>query len=479
MAKYTIPFLYDYTFSNIVLPNALINELGIINYIHTLYSNRIKNHTFFEENFLNGNGADNLFKIFGNELGAFPNSRGYKTHLESGCYTHIVNCVEESLYFGKKKYNKYIYPILLSPHFDEFTGVNLVGFPKLNGEYFWKHMSTEALEDARKGKCIIFLDFGQENFVEKENYHRLHECLRHSRIPKENIVLAFNSFNSKEIYESWFPENERMLEVHNWPCVIANSSFHFNKMIDENHPSCVTEKEFVDSRDTFRTNKFLFKIRRPRMHRMGLLFYMEYENILSEGDWSCLFPLEYRIDEINYIKNYYQLDFDDDIIKNLYQKLPYRLKSESSSTFNNISAWNDMQSNAYKDTYLYIGSETFAQVHGEYKAITEKILKPMVNYLPFVFAAYPGALRLLRDLGFKTFEPFIDESYDSEPDEGKRIHMLAKEIKRICSMSVEEMHNWYWDMEDILRHNRTHAINWYEQDTTSLKFIEYLHMRIS
>jgi len=480
---YTIPFLHDYVFPNLVLPNAIINELGIINYIHTMYTNRIQKNSFFDfgsqENFLNGSSFGNLSKVFDYELGNFPNSQGYETHLHSGAYRHILNGVEESVYFGKKMYPKYIYPILVSPHFDEFTGVNVQNYPKLNGEYFWKHISAEVLDDARKGTAIILLDFGQENYVEKESYHRLHECLRYSRIPKENIILAFNSFNSKQIYEMWFPEEERRLEVHNWPGVVANTSFHFNSMIEHKDPSCVLEQDFIESRNTPRPNKFLFKIRRPRGHRMALLFYMASENLLDLGDWSCLSPLDYRQNEIDYMRNYYDLYMDESVVKTLYDKIPHNLQVEPLSNFTNVSAWNDTTSVSYLNTYFYICSETFTQVHGDYKSITEKVFKPMVNYLPFVFVAYPGALQLLRNLGFKTFHPFIDESYDTELNESKRLNMLGKEIKRICSMSKEELHVWYWSMESILRHNRSHTQSWYKNDVVSLEFIKYLHTRVS
>ena len=31
--------------------------------------------------------------------------------------------------------------------------------------------------------------------------------------------------------------------------------------------------------------------------------------------------------------------------------------------------------------------------------------------------------------------------------------MIVKEIKRLCSMSLEEIHEWYHEMEDVLKHN--------------------------
>jgi hypothetical protein len=85
--------------------------------------------------------------------------------------------------------------------------------------------------------------------------------------------------------------------------------------------------------------------------------------------------------------------------------------------------------------------------------LTEKIFKPLINFQPFIFVAFPGALKLLRELGFKTFDGYIDESYDDETDNGIRMNLIIKEIDRLCKMSKEDIHKWYWQMEDILVHN--------------------------
>mgnify|MGYP000618874489 FL=1 len=62
----------------------------------------------------------------------------------------------------------------------------------------------------------------------------------------------------------------------------------------------------------------------------------------------------------------------------------------------------------------------------------------------------------LRKLGFKTFEPFIDESYDLERDPKKRILLLEKELLKLKNMTIEEMHNWYYSIVDILLYNQKH-----------------------
>ena len=80
--------------------------------------------------------------------------------------------------------------------------------------------------------------------------------------------------------------------------------------------------------------------------------------------------------------------------------------------------------------------------------------KPIINFLHFIFVSFKGSLELLKGLGFKTFDGFIDESYDTEADDMKRLHMIIDEIKRISSIPLEELKNKLKDIEDILIYNQ-------------------------
>ena len=60
---------------------------------------------------------------------------------------------------------------------------------------------------------------------------------------------------------------------------------------------------------------------------------------------------------------------------------------------------------------------------------------------------------MLKTFGFKTFSPWIDESYENELTYEGRKKIIYGEIKRLCSMSREEIDKWYWEMEEILVHN--------------------------
>jgi hypothetical protein len=62
----------------------------------------------------------------------------------------------------------------------------------------------------------------------------------------------------------------------------------------------------------------------------------------------------------------------------------------------------------------------------------------------------------LRALGFQTFHPWIDESYDREPDDIKRFQMFLKAIDTICGMEPNQIKQCYEKLIPIVRHNREH-----------------------
>ena len=464
--KNTIPFFYDYVFPNMQLPNALLPEYALVNFVtsrHTIkQENPLEQFYSVFDNTLGGT-------LFNNQFGQLPNSNS-NLHHNRPCYTDYINIVEDSVFSGRQKYLGYIYPIACTPHLEYFFGISN-SHSKVNGSYFWKNISTVVLNDVRDGKAIILIDYAEENFLSKDEYTRLHECLKDSNIPKERIIFAFNTFNGEEIYNSWFPIEERRVTVKNWPFVISNTSHHYY----HNPKQYVSLDWFKESRNIIRKNHFLFKVRRPREHRLAMLSKLAMDNHLSKGDWSCLTPvtIEYQF---QHLEQGFGISISPETIRELDKQIPHTLESESSSEYNNVSAWTDQHPEAYKSSYLYICTETY--MHEPHKSLTEKVFKPIVNLQPFVFIAYKGALQQLKDLGFKTFSPFIDESYDDIEDKGERFRQAYKEIDRLLSMPIEELHELYWKMEDILIHNQQHLLNIHRNEELVTGFFDYLHSQI-
>ena len=117
----------------------------------------------------------------------------------------------------------------------------------------------------------------------------------------------------------------------------------------------------------------------------------------------------------------------------------------------------------YEDTYFSLVTETsFPILHFHRywphntdigRIISEKTFKPISMKHPFIIVSNPGILELLRKLGYKTFEPLIDETYDKVKDPAIRLMMISKEVKKLCELEGEALANFLTKAKEICEYN--------------------------
>jgi hypothetical protein len=90
----------------------------------------------------------------------------------------------------------------------------------------------------------------------------------------------------------------------------------------------------------------------------------------------------------------------------------------------------------YNNTAINIVLET---VVDERIHLTEKILRPIACGHPFMLAAGPGSLALLRKYGFETFNPYIDESYDLIHNPQERLNAIGNEMCRLSKIPKQQL----------------------------------------
>lgn len=111
----------------------------------------------------------------------------------------------------------------------------------------------------------------------------------------------------------------------------------------------------------------------------------------------------------------------------------------------------DLVHSQYRDTKYSLLSEATA-VNTEI-FMTERIWKSIMAEHVFVVHGNYLYLQKLREMGFKTFNKYFDESYDLEKDSSKR----AKMISATCESLLDK--NWqdiYLNSKSIRRHNKEH-----------------------
>ena len=106
----------------------------------------------------------------------------------------------------------------------------------------------------------------------------------------------------------------------------------------------------------------------------------------------------------------------------------------------------------YQNTYFSVVSETFF-FNGPGRFFSEKSFKPFAFMHPFILMSQPNSLEILHQLGYKTFHPFIDESYDKETNDVGRLKMILKEVERLSNLSDDEIEKFIDMVKPITNHN--------------------------
>lgn len=95
---------------------------------------------------------------------------------------------------------------------------------------------------------------------------------------------------------------------------------------------------------------------------------------------------------------------------------------------------------------------TESRYHSSMPNFSEKTLRVIYSGRPFILLAPAGTLKLLQDLGFKTFNEFWDESYDSESDPTARFELVMRSVQTVLDNQDLDL----TIMRSLLEYNQAH-----------------------
>jgi len=349
---------------------------------------------------------------------------------------------------------KFIYPIEQFGAFDK-----LIGRERPYEEFcFLKHIKKSTLKKLQSGQGKIVILALEESRVELQEMIHFHELLNEYQIKHSNVYYVIgNNWSLRSQYNKWC-KIDGVNIVNSFEQLYLKGYDWFMK---EEQDTTFVENSFVSSgKDSIRPHQFVCFNRRIRPHRYALIAMLYHNNLLENNLVS--FSLEHgkdlnhlgqngpdlhtmtRIMGKTILRDYYMEHYDE-----LFKMSPQTIDYEN---LTNVQGPGHENKEPYENSYFSIVSET-AFPESTYFS-TEKIFRPMLHFHPFIVYGSPFTLRNLQELGFKTFDGFIDESYDNILSPFKRMQAITREVKRLCFMSKEELHSWYYSMYDILVHNR-------------------------
>jgi len=107
----------------------------------------------------------------------------------------------------------------------------------------------------------------------------------------------------------------------------------------------------------------------------------------------------------------------------------------------------------YQTYFLEVVAET--DVHSN-RFFTEKTVKNFHLGKPFLLLNGQHSLAHLQNIGFQTFSPWINESYDLVSNCRDRLAAIQLEIDRLAQMSMSQLQQMHIDMMPVFEHNRQH-----------------------
>lgn len=247
--------------------------------------------------------------------------------------------------------------------------------------------------------------------LEVYNFDNLdHHLFPHLRILKD-FIKKYNLEDKFYIYTHNWADRFKEFKVKR----LCNFLSFGDHEVDSAYP--VITKKFP--------RHFLYLNRKDRKHREILFDMMKSGNLLEKCYWS-------------YKAKYVEKGLKG--AKKIQGTLttPSRLFTET--TFCHIVT----ETQFFNDNPYY----------GETIFITEKVDKAIRFAQPFIVASSPNYLKTMRELGFKTFNQWWDESYDTVQEWDKRINMVYDVIKEISTWSQSKLSVIYREMIPTLEHNQ-------------------------
>lgn len=213
--------------------------------------------------------------------------------------------------------------------------------------------------------------------------------------------------------------------------------------------------------DHDRAYTFLFTNRKIRPHRRYLILELQRKGLLDRALWSCL-------DSHN---THGHPDHNRVYAEGVSLPIKYLDSGYDPAT---TPDWIDgvIYPRQYQNTWFTLVSETGFEYPHSFR--TEKIWKPILAGHPFVVCSNQGFYRDLRNLGFRTFDHLIDESFDSIIDGKDRLDRLIATVGWLCDQDLQQ----FWDAtRDICLYNHARALELHtnlKKDFTQ-QFLEFMN----
>lgn len=295
-----------------------------------------------------------------------------------------------------------------------------------NRDLGFKCISENYLNDIRNGKSKILMFFIYEGYSGTKNnndFEVIEKWRVESNLPVDSIYyVCGNLLSDKIVKERGHGYQARGIHYFEPWNKYGGNLLNFNPLDDR--------------------YLFLSYNRQYRHHRIRFMIDLLDKDLINKG----LISLN-KLNDVPYETSDENKDF-------LINKTPLIIDSLPDLTYNLAI---NITNQDYERTFMSVVTETLADDNTLF--FSEKIWKPIMVGHPFMVYGNQGSIRYLKNLGFKTYDKWFDESYDDEPDRDMRSKMIVNELERLSKKSLDELKSMRDEMKETCEYN----FNFYKQ----------------
>jgi hypothetical protein len=331
---------------------------------------------------------------------------------------------------------------------DDWTGHD----PRV--ETFFSHLNEKYLKDLRDNKAYLMLDQSLEGYQTPWLWDYFHQQCAEWKVSPIRMIYVTGNMIADDVYEKWANDNnviERMKVIPYAHFELDMGMTAHGRSKGEKANPLPSFQEHIDykTKNEEKIKSFACLNKRIRPHRVWFYNYLYHSGLLNKG----------LVSMNDFPKHWYNWEgkmIESDVLDKITKKLPLRVYGKPNDELSDNFYINRFNDEICLDTFVTVISEAHCGDSDQTMFLSEKTFKLIACRHPFMFLGNKNSLKMMRKIGYKTFDGFIDEGYDSLPTH-ERLEYLIESIRKVDN--IKNKIEWFKSMEHIIEHNYNTLIN--------------------
>ena len=321
-------------------------------------------------------------------------------------------------------------------------------------------------DPARSGQGKVVIDASLEGQPHAwKRSRKIHDFLREIGVPRSQVVYLTQDRGYEADYRETFKGAgaEPLMKVVVYDFWIR---FLLGQHAEDGREVFEARLAAYRARPRRRERRFLALIRNVRASKALFLL-----SLLRDGLWPQGFISMASLKERRAFKGF----SEDELAEELFREAPFadlneelrplltQLEAQGGTEFSSgeatTSRFRDVMDQGlaeYALSWFSVIPET--EMRDQVLRITEKPIKALMNFHPFIVLGNPGSLGLLREYGFESYPQLFDEAYDEVSNRRLRFEKVYREVQRLCALPEAELDRLDRTVEQTVIRNAWRAL---------------------